>query len=232
MSDNSYRYIGQGVYSLPEASRLIGIPRPRIRRWLEGYTFRSSGRSIRSGPVIASAIGRDTGELALTFADLLEIRFLDAFIEKGVSLRTVRLAVEAARETLGTDRPFSSRRFMTDGKTILAEIVGTGRGRHYLDLAKSQFVFQKVIKPFLVAGVEFDDFDTPSRWWPLTRRKLVLVDPERSFGAPIVSIGGVPTRVLAASAKAERSATRAAKLYDVPVRAVRDALEFERRLSA
>lgn len=229
--ETAFRYIGHGVYSLPEASRLISVPRQRIRRWLEGYVFRSSGRTYYSAPVVAADVGRSSGELSLSFADLLEVRFLDAFLQHGVSLREIRLAAEGARELVESDHPFSTKKFKTDGKSILAEI-GKPRSRKYLDVAKSQWVFSSIVRPYLFAGVEFNQMNEPNRWWPLTKRKLVLIDPERSFGTPIVSEGGVPTRVLAASAKAEKSRRTAALLYDVPLRAVNHAVEYETQLSA
>jgi uncharacterized protein (DUF433 family) len=68
------------------------------------------------------------------------------------------------------------------------------------------------------------------RWWPMGHKRLVVIDPARAFGAPIVAKGGVPTRVLYFSARAERSQKAAAAIYDVPLRAVRDAVAFEKRL--
>jgi uncharacterized protein (DUF433 family) len=62
--------------------------------------------------------------------------------------------------------------------------------------------------------------------------KSVVVDPARVFGRPIVVEGGVPTEVLADAVRAEGSPARVAKLYEVPLAAVQDALTFERQLAA
>jgi hypothetical protein len=80
-------------------------------------------------------------------------------------------------------------------------------------------------------GVEYEK-DRPDEWWPMTKARLVLLDPKRAFGTPIVSIGAVPTYILAASARAERSVIVASRLFEVPVRAVRHAVEFETRFLA
>lgn len=71
-----------------------------------------------------------------------------------------------------------------------------------------------------------------ARWWPLSRRSEVVIDPERSFGQPVLSATGVPTRALAEAVAAEGSVGKVAKLYQVPVPSVRQAVEFERRLAA
>jgi uncharacterized protein (DUF433 family) len=227
LTSAKFQFLGKGVYSLSEAERLTRIPRRRIRRWIEGYSFVSSGKRHRSPPVVLSDIGRNVGELALTFSDLIEIRFLDAFIQHGVSWRAVRIATERARELLSRQHPFSTKQFKTDGKDILAEIARHGKDRELLNLVKNQWELERVVNPMLFAGIEFNQFDEPERWWPMTKARLVVIDPARSFGAPIVSDGGVRTAILAASAAAEKSQKTTAQLYDVPLRAVRDAVYYE-----
>jgi uncharacterized protein (DUF433 family) len=226
----TFRLIGSGVYSLSEAERLAKIPRKRIRRWMEGYHFISSGKRHYSPPVIESAIGRGTGELALTFRDLVEVRFLEAFLRKGVTWKEMRIGAARAKTLLTMTHPFSSRRFKTDGRYILAEIAG-GDSPVLLNLSRNQLEFHAIINP-LLQGLEFNQFDEPERWFPMTKRKGIVIDPARAFGAPIVIHGGVPTRVLAASARAERSQRLTARLYDVPLRAVRIAVYYETKFLA
>jgi uncharacterized protein (DUF433 family) len=226
----NFRLIGSGVYSLPEAERLTHIPRKRIRRWMEGYQFVSSGKRHYSPPVIDPAIGRDVGELALTFQDLVEVRFLEAFLRKGVKWKEMRLAAVRAKELLNKTHPFSSRIFKTDGRYILAEIAG-GHSVALLNLSRNQMEFHAVVSPML-HGLEFNEFDEAERWFPMSKRKSVVIDPARSFGAPIVIEGGVPTRILAASARAERSQRVTSRIYDVPLRAVRNAVYYETKFLA
>ena len=226
-----YQLIGNGVYSLPEASRLTRIPTKRIRRWMEGYSFISSGKRVDSPPVLLPDIGRSAGRLALSFADLLELRFLEAFSEY-VSWHSIRIAAARARDIVQKQHPFSSRTFKTDGKHILMEIAEPGGVPDLLNLVSNQFEFRKVVSPMLFAGIEFASNDEAARWWPMGRRRTVVIDPVHSFGAPISVDGYVPTFILAASAKAEGAQVRAARIFDVPVRAVRHAVEYETRYLA
>lgn len=232
MADSPFHLIGAGVYSLPEAERLTGVPRKRLRRWMEGYHFRSSGTVHHSPPVIEGALGRSAGELALTFSDLIEVRFLDRFLECGVSWRAIRIAAERAREYLGRPHPFSTKIFKTDGHAILLEIVRAGDDASLLNLVANQWELQRIVSPLLYAGLEFNEMLEPQRWWPMGERKRVVVDPERAFGAPIDCESGVPTQVLNRSFAAERSFKMVAAIYDVPLKAVRHAVEFERAHAA
>jgi uncharacterized protein (DUF433 family) len=70
------------------------------------------------------------------------------------------------------------------------------------------------------------------RWWPLGEKRLVVLDPTRNFGRPIVARHGVPTEVLASAAKASGSIGEVTRWFEVAEREVRDAVEYEQRLAA
>lgn len=110
------------------------------------------------------------------------------------------------------------------------ELFPLGRGGGILRISNWQFEAGVLVRHAL-KGVEYED-DRPDEWWPMSKKKLVLLDPKRAFGAPIVSTGAVPTYILAASAKAEQSVMVTSRLFEVPVRAVRHAVEFETQFLA
>lgn len=128
-------------------------------------------------------------------------------------------------------RTLRARRFRTDGKTIFSDIVrGVSEGE-LIDLKQRQRVFKTLAEPSL-ESLEFDA-ETVARWYPLgPARRTIVVDPARAFGRPISGEGGVPTRVLADAVAVEGSPERVARLYEVAVAVVRDALAFERKLVA
>ncbi len=223
--------MGVGLYTVPEASRLTGVAAGRLRRWLRGYTFRASEGRATSPPVWQRQVPDIDGALGLGFLDLMEARFVDAFREASVPWRVIRLCAERARGLSAGDHPFSSQRFRTDGRTIFAEVIDQAGETQLLDLVKSQFAFARVIGPSLYAGIEFSDRDMPVRWWPLGRQALIVIDPARSFGQPIVSDGGVPTSTLADAVEAEGSVAKVARLFRLQPQSVRAALRFEQRLT-
>lgn len=228
-----FRLIGRGVYSLAEAERLTGVARRRIRRWTTGDRCWVRGRVHRVPPVLATAAPPIGGTPVIDFSDLIEVRFLDAFRRHGVSWHAIRIAAVRARELLGRHRPFSTRLFKTDGQTILAEVArGVGDDPVLVDLVRDQVEFHQVVSPMLYAGLEFDALEEPTRWWPLGTQRRVVVDPLRAFGAPSIAGAGIPTRVLAASARAEESHAAVAAMYEVDAAAVDDAVQFETQLAA
>jgi uncharacterized protein (DUF433 family) len=221
--------LGIGLYTVTEASRLTGISRGRLTRWLRGYTYHMRGDRAISQPVWLRQVPSIDGSLGLGFLDLMEARFVDAFRKASVPWSVIRRCAEHARDLISSDHPFSSQRFRTDGRTIFAEVADQTGEQQLLDLAKSQFAFGRVISPSLYAGIEFSNRDTPVRWWPMGQQTRVVIDPTRSFGQPIVSDGGIPTRTLADAVAAEGSVAKVALLFRLESQSVRAALRFEQR---
>src|SRR5258708_24423929 len=114
--------LGIGYYTAPEAARLLKTTPRNISRWLGGYSYRKSdGAIVRAAPLWLPQLPRLGEHLELSFRDLIELRFVLAFLEHNVGLNVIRLCLENARRVIGDDPPFSTHRFRTDGKSIFLE---------------------------------------------------------------------------------------------------------------
>jgi uncharacterized protein (DUF433 family) len=223
-----------GVYTVSQARRLTGVPDARIRRWLQGYEHGPADNRRRSRAVWRAQLAPIDGQVALGFLDLMEIRFVDAFLKAGLSLSTIRRAAQLAAELVGSDHPFSTQKFRTDGKRIIAELQAPGRDRTTLDLESAQFGIYDVIAPSLLKGVEFDASGQAARWRPYEHdMPHVVLDPRRQFGQPVVDAGAGPqTSVIADAVKTEGSIEAVAHWFELDPDKVRQAVEFEIRLAA
>lgn len=218
---------GIGIYSAPEAARLVGMNPNTLRRWLLGYDYKRGNLETEQPPLWSPQYEPDDGEVLLGFRDLIEARIIHALRGKGIGLQTIRICLERARGIISDDRPFSTRQFKTDGRSIFLEITEGVDEPQLVDLKRRQGVFRNVVEPSL-SGLEFGP-DVAERWWLLPRRKTVVADPRFSFGQPSIAGHGITTARIAQAVKAEGSASRVAKLYELKPSAVRDALEFEMR---
>jgi uncharacterized protein (DUF433 family) len=221
--------LGIGFYSIPEASRLLKLPARNIARWLGGYRFARGQAVTVMQPLWQPQLPHEDGHIELGFRDLIELRFVKAFLDEGLSILTIRRCLEFARTCVQESHPFSSRRFRTDGRTIFLDSATTEGGAVLLDLKRRQYAIKNIIDR------TFRDLDIEAeavvRWRPHKGRRDIVIDPMRSFGQPIAAAFGIPTVVLAEAAVAEGSAERAARLYEVPALVVREAIAFERSLS-
>src|SRR5262245_10778680 len=132
--------IGRGVYGAADALRLINfhrtageatrsISRHTIARWLRGYDYEVKGVIHHSDPLWRLDYANDDDLVELSFRDLIELRFVKSFRDVGLSLPTIRECFQRAVDAVHDQRPFSTQRFRTDGKTIFLEItVGVQEG--------------------------------------------------------------------------------------------------------
>jgi uncharacterized protein (DUF433 family) len=220
--------LNAGLYTVPEAARLTRISTGKIRRWPKGYSFKSGERIHHSDAVWQGELTPIENKLALSFRDLLELRFVDAFIRAGVSWRTMGRAHARAQEELKTTHPFCSNRIFTDGRSILLRQGEEDSDQALINLANNQAEFARIVEEF-EEELEFSGSDII--WYPLGKDRQIVIDPKRNFGQPTVTKSGVPAATLARSVKANSSQEIVARWYEVHPDEVRDAVEFEESLA-
>jgi uncharacterized protein (DUF433 family)/DNA-binding transcriptional MerR regulator len=231
VSDTPRIPIKTGIYSLSDAAKLTGVSIWRIRRWLKGYDYRGRKSIKHSNALWQGQLKPVENRTALGFMDLMEVRFVEAFLKRGVSWKTMRRAHERARQEFGMEHPFCTNRFVTDGRRILLQDATEAFDQALIDIAENQREFLKIVEPFF-KELEFTDKRMLSRWWPLGKNRNVVVDPVRNFGQPTSAKSGVPTHILARSLAANKSIDVVARWFEVQPDEVRDADEFEQRLAA
>lgn len=222
---------GLGLYTYPEAGRLLNVGGDRLRRWVLGYDFEHDDRPFHSDPVIQTDLPLLDAENGIAFADLIEAQFVANFVRAGVSLQHVRRVAAIARDRYRATHPFSRQRFRTDGSTIFAEFAKAEGDPELLDLVKDQYAMRRMIAPSLKGDFDFDG-EATKRWWPLGRGRAVVLDPDIAFGQPSIAEFGIPTRTLVEAMQVYGSARTVARWFDVPARAVEQAVRFERRSAA
>jgi uncharacterized protein (DUF433 family) len=214
-----------GIYSPAEAAQMIGMGAQTLRRWLTGYSFESEQASHTQPPLWKPQYANDDGEFLLGFRDLIEARVVFALRKKGISLQTIRLCLDRAKLLVKDDRPLSTRSFKTDGKSIFLVITEGIDEPQLIDLKKRQGVFHRIIEPSL-SGLEFGP-TAAERWWLLAGKRTIVADPSIAFGAPSIADHGMTTSRIVQAVRAEGSAAKVARLYEIDPRAVRDAIRYE-----
>lgn len=230
--------IGKGLYTPAEAASLLKAPVAEIKRWAFGYERRRNGERVRYQPLIHTELPEIDGQRALTFTELVELMYIKGFRRAGTPWKLVHEAAAVAARMFETEHPFAMRKFFADPSGIYALLQESGGGESLVRLqGHGQHALREVVQPYL-GQLEFDPMEVPTRWWPLGREGRVVVDPQVSFGAPIVAEIGVPTRVLAEALEAEKgydpdhALERVAWVYKVPPRHVQSADRFEEWLQA
>jgi uncharacterized protein (DUF433 family) len=226
--DMHFELIGGGLYSIPEAARLTKVPAVTINRWVRGYARRRQGEKVEYPAIMPSSLDPIDGRFALNFRDLMEVRFVGKLRDLKISWSEIRNTVLTARDICESDYPFGSLTFKTDGRKVFARLQQTN-GINLL--RQRQFIFEEIFEPSLFAELEYEG-GRAVRWRPSSGLRVVVLDPGRSFGQPLLDEYDVRTSVVATSVEAEGSEERVADWYDIPLQAVHAAVSYERYLMA
>jgi uncharacterized protein (DUF433 family) len=212
------------AYPIPEAAHYLGVPKSTLRAWFAGQQkFRA---------VIRPA---DPKTLVLSFSNLIEAYVLSAIRRKHhIGLPTIRRGLSFLTEKLGSKRPLLEEKFATHGARLFVERLG-----EIINLSETgQVEMADLIQAYL-ERVERDPKGFPIKLYPVFRTqppkeqpRTVVIDPQVSFGRPVIAGTGIPTAVLAERFKAGDQPPDLAKDYDASEEAIWDAIRCEVELKA
>jgi uncharacterized protein (DUF433 family) len=220
--------LSTGIYSIPRASVLLGVPEYRVRSWVCGQT------GAKGRPLIRAGLPRVNGRIALSFVNLIEAKFIATFASKGVSVLSMRYMAEEAERFLDHPHPFATDWiFKTDGKKIFVEAAERANDPCLYDLRGRNYAMHEVMAREFKEDVQFSASGLAGAWFP--RKSIaprVFVNPMVSFGAPVLVASGVPTEALVAAYFAEgRDKDAVARWFDVPPNEVMQAVRFEKSIA-
>lgn len=228
--------LNTGIYTTGEAASLLHENPRNVRRWAFGSPHAARGRSK---PLIRTELPVLEGERALTFVELVELLYVRAFHQLGVSWSAIREAARVAAHLFASPHPFALRQVYLDPESVLYGAVTEPDGSEGLIQLRGhgQQAFPQLVKPYL-DQIEFGVDDVAAKWWPMGKEGGVLVDPRIAFGAPVVAEAGIRAETLAKAYDAEkpaygrRAAERVAWMYEIEPKHVHAALGFRQWLRA
>lgn len=212
--------IGEGVYSVPDAAKILGFPIDKIRRWIKTYwedKFANKSGAYTWGE------GRDRG---FNFHTLVELIAIYALREKNVSFHKIIEARKFLQNELNTEYPFASKKVMSDGEQFYYAI----NNSVLLDVNLSrQTSIKDLVEPYC-EKLDFDAIDLlASQFWPLGKERSIVVDPHHRFGEPIVEGTNISADVIASMIDAGDDIDMIADIYRLTPKQVRDAVAFFER---
>jgi len=218
-SINSKVHIGKGIYTLSDVSKILNLEYSKVNSWVSRYwdaLFVLNDGKKHSWKVKKSK--------AVGFYTLIEIRTLYLLHESGVSTRNIANARMELSKHFDTQFPFADRRVLkglkSDGKRVYIKL--KNKGTIALDGTK-QFNFD-FIKVFFM-NLDFEN-DQVIKYFPLGKKKRIVVDPKRQFGHPVLTKSNIYPETLYNMYLAGESQDFIAEVYSVDKKSVADAIEY------
>jgi uncharacterized protein (DUF433 family) len=207
------------AYSIGEAAALVGVAPSTLRSWVRGRTF-STRRGQRRSPAVIRP--PDALGAFLSFTNVVEAHVLSGLRRKyGLKLHAIRTAVRYVHDRLEVEHPLAVEQFKTDGISLFVERFG----RLLNASREGQLAMREVLAAYL-ERIEYRD-GRAIRFFPLLREaapRVIVVDPRRAFGRPVVAGTSVPVTDIRARFNAGDSIGALAEDYDLRAHQIEEAL--------
>jgi len=213
-------------YSIEEGSRYLHVPEATLRYWIIGDPGSAPLTTVYS-----------RNPLLLSFKNLVECYVLESLRNiHDVSLRRVRKDVEELRRVMPSKYPLADYQLAT-----------RGRKKIYLDddnsglvslTAGGQGAFKEILDPFL-RRVDRNTRGIAERLFPFTRLeytknpetapRVVVIDPNVSFGKPVLINSRISTAFLLSRKRGGASIRQLAADYGRTEEEIEEALHLEQK---
>ncbi|HUS87506.1 MAG TPA: DUF433 domain-containing protein [Bacteroidales bacterium] len=210
--------IGEGIYTAADISRIFKIPYPKAKYWFKYYVKNRLFDTIGYRyffPV------KDT--FAINFLSLIEMYVFYKFKERKIKTHRIIEAHTNLSKYLCTPYPFASEELYTYGDKIFF-----GQSDSLKEASDiNQTLIPEYISPF-VKKIHYDDKRLASKFYPLGKDRSVVINPENQFGQPIIDGTNILTATLYDYYLGNDSIETIAKLFDLRIENVLDAIEFHK----
>ena len=211
--------LGMGIYTPREIADILRLPYAKVSRWISAYWDGDLGEEF--GRKYSWKVN---GSKAVSFHTFVELYVMMQFSEAGVKPKKILEAHKVLSKELNTAFPFAMKsvltKICTDGGKIYQDengVIVSLDGTRQLNLEFIRGFFKKL---------EFGDGEMASRYWPLGRKKSVVIDPTRKFGHPILEPTNIYPETLYGLYKAGDPIPYIAAIYEVSEHQVKHAIEY------
>jgi len=204
------------AYTLAEAATIVDVPKSTLQKWVKGRSFPTKNGVRCSEPIIFTP---EPG--FLSFTNIVEAHVLAALRREKVALEKIRTAVHFVEHRLKIPHALAREKFQTDGVDVFVERLET-----LINASRDgQCAIRQVIDEHL-RRVEYDK-GRVVRLFPLYRKeapRVVVVDPRRAFGRPVLVGTSVPIADIAARRRLGDTIRQLAQDYEVTPAEIKEAL--------
>ena len=228
------------LYTVRDTARIVDVPPSTLKDWARGYVRRFPDRPDVTGDSIVTYFEPEGPRRpSIPFVGLTEATVLAAIRRSGVPMQRIRPSLLALEATLGLEHALASQSLYTDGAEILYDY-GEAHADHadgqaalrLVVVRSGQWVFTEAIEEYLKRIEYGSDGYAQLIHVPAYEEAEVVVDPKRSFGAPIFERGGSRIDDVLQRFWARESMEELSDEFGVPLNQLEDVLRVASRRAA
>jgi uncharacterized protein (DUF433 family) len=218
------------AYTIAFTSRLTGITRWSVSRYLRGYEYvldkKKKNRTYK--PPIVNQSEEDS--TYASFLDLIDLLYVKEFLNRDFTLQYLRLALAEAKHHLGSPH-FARSEFYTSSEQIILKLPKDGA--LIALMTGGQLAIPEIAKK-LSKKLDFETatgYNFARRWYPYGKNVPIVIDPQIAFGKPIVAGYSVATSNIYDLYLGEnKNYKTVSRWFDIPVPEIKTAVQFEHSL--
>jgi uncharacterized protein (DUF433 family) len=211
------------TYGLAQAAPYLGLSETTLRQWVMGRPLQAG--SDFSPPLIKLP---DPERPVLSFTNLVEAYVLASLRRKHrIKMRKIRQALSYLEHELESEHPLATEQLESAGGSLFIKKYG-----QLIDLPESgQTAIEEVLRPYL-QRIEHDALGLAERFYPVRRTadasapRVVVIDPEVSFGRPTIAGRGISVSILIERFSAGESMEDLAEDYDLTMPQIEEAIRY------
>jgi uncharacterized protein (DUF433 family) len=213
-------------YSIARAAHYLHISPSTLRSWVRGRDYPTKD-GMEHWPALIKA-----GDL-LSFNNLIEAYVLRALrVDHKLKMRAVRTALDYAQREFGLSRLLLSAELQAAPGNVFLERFG-----QIINLNRSGQLAAKQLLDAVLQRVKRNPEGLPERMFPVASYdvnalrlspQLIVIDPEVSFGRPIVAARGVRTAMIISRIDAGEEPLDVARDYGLEPEELEAAISYER----
>lgn len=209
--------IGEGIYTAADAARIMKIPYSQAKYWFH-YYLKNKLTAIEKHQYYFAV----ENIIAVNFLTLMEMYVFYQLKERGVSSRSIREAHSTMSKLLDTPYPFANEAVLLLGKKNLyfdfhGDITSSNKSL--------QYAFPQVVIPFS-EKIEFDNNGIVTKYYPLGKKKTIVVNPANQFGQPVIEGTNILAETIYMLRKGKESEKSISELFGISRKNIRDAVAF------
>lgn len=219
--------VDQPLYSVSQASYVVGVPESTLDRWFYGHVYTERGKTKRSSRVIVPA---DHERGLLSFINLTEAHVLESIRQQRFSLQAIREAVEYLQQEYGP-HPLTTLGFYKRGKQLFVRKLSE-RQPHEPAISVSRPTQGQVELGNLLNEsldrITRDARGLPFRLFPMRRNpdRRIVSDLYIASGEPVIAGTGILAQFVFERYSTGETIPDIAADYDIDEQAVNDAIRY------